>query len=732
MKIAIVIDHLTTEVAGTEGQVVKLIRGLAPRHEIHLVALRSTPWLESPAARSLPCKVTVFDLRSVKKPAFWLQLRALFAFLRALRPDVVHSFFPIANIIGVVAARRAGVPVILSSRRDYGYWMTPRYLAATRWANRRLTGIVTNSPSVKELTIRAEGFDGSRIQVIYNGVDVERFAGLQRDHALKAQLGIPEHWKVITLVANYRPIKRHDLLIDALARLAQAHPQACLLFIGEDSDDGAMARTMELVGSRGLGERVFTAHAQGDIERYLSIADIGVNCSDSEGLSNAVIEYMCAGLPSVVTRGGGNVDLVRDGVNGLSCPVGDAAALADCLARFLADEALRTRCAAESLRWVREEMSLPAIVQRFESCYAGLLEASKLRDGEQAAGGADGSPVARVKGLVRAAAGSAPVMRRLRRNVAGHGVTVLMYHELGGDREDCDVWQIVRRGDFLQQVDYLRKHYDIVSLDHALQAVDSGSFGERPLAVLTFDDGHRGNAEHLLPIVRQEGLPVAIYVATGHIEDQRAYWFDRVVNALQRPGEARVDLSRHGLGSYAVPAQPGSRRWLQINRVLHAIKSLPPARCDDAADDVCRQVGAADLRPAMWPMSLEELRTVAAHPLVTIGAHSHGHEALTLLPLDEARRSIELARQHTQDWLGRPVRHFAYPSGLHDARLRQLVQEMGFASAMSNHAGQWRSPDVRFEIPRISVGRYDSLDKFKVETVLGLRGLPGRLLAAAA
>lgn len=729
MKIAIVIDHLTTEVAGTEGQVVKLIRGLAPQHEIHLIALRSTPWLDSPAARSLPCKVTVFDLRAVKTAAFWLQLRALFAFIRELRPDVVHSFFPIANIIGVIAARRAGVPVILSSRRDYGYWMTPRYLAATRFANRFLTGIVTNSPSVKELTIRAEGFDGSRIQVIYNGVDVGRFAGLQRDHALKAQLGIPAHWKVITLVANYRPIKRHDLLIDALARLAPSHPDACLLFIGEDSDDGAQARTMALVEQRGLRDRVFTAHAKGDIERYLSIADIGVNCSDSEGLSNAVVEYMCAGVPSVVTRGGGNVDLVRDGINGLSCAVGDAAGLAACLARFLDDEALRSRCAQESLSWVSEEMSLPAIVRRFEACYAGLLAAAA--HGPQAGPGADGSPVARAKALVRSAAGSAPVMNRLRRKVAGHGVTVLMYHELGGDDDACDVWQIVRRGDFLRQVDYLRRHYEIVPLDRALEVVEQGAFGDRPLAVLTFDDGHRGNAEHLLPIVRQEGLPVTIYVATGHIEDQRAYWFDRVVNALQRPGEARVDLSRHGLGDYLVPARPGPRRWVQIDRVLHAIKSLPPARCDEAADEVCRQVGGAGLRPAMWPMTREELRAVAAHPLVTIGAHSHGHEALTLLPLDEARLSIDLARQRTQEWLGRSVQHFAYPSGLHDAKLVSLVREMGFASAMSNHAGHWRSPDVRYEIPRISVGRYDSLDKFKVETVLGLRGLPRRLLAAA-
>lgn len=373
MKLAIIIDHLYSDVAGTEGQVVKLVRGLAENHDIDLIFLRETPWTRESAGK-LPARVKVFALSSVARPQFWLQLWQLWRYLRSIRPDVVHTFFPIANIVGVLCARLAGVRAIVTSRRDYGHWITPGYLAATKFANRFSDGIITNSSQVKELTERVEGFAPERIEVIPNGVDVDRFDGVQKNEALKASLGIPADHRVITLVANYRPIKRHDLLLDATAELIKVAPNVSLLFVGSDNEaEPARDKTLAYAQQIGLQSRVFCAHAQGNVEQYLSFVDIGVNCSDSEGLSNAVIEYMCARVPCVVSEGGGNVDLVQSGVNGLSFPVGDAQRFYEQLRLMLEDTPTRERCIANAYEMVHDQMSLKAVLGRFESYYYDLI-----------------------------------------------------------------------------------------------------------------------------------------------------------------------------------------------------------------------------------------------------------------------------------------------------------------------------------------------------------------------
>lgn len=374
MKITYIVDHLFSDLAGTENQVVKLLRGLGTRHQIQLLALRDTPWLRA-AAGSLPCEVVVFELNGIATVAFWVSLWRLFMHLRRSAPDLVHTFFPVANIFGVLAARLAGVRQVIGSRRDYGHWMTPAYLRATRFANRAATGIVTNSAQVAELTARVEGFPAGRIEVIHNGLDV---AALQArpgaGAALRARLGIPADHRVITLVGNYRPVKRHDTLLEAFAALRRQRQDVSLLLVGaENHAEPAYRRIVERAEALGVTPFVHYSQACGDVADHLDASDVGVNCSESEGLSNAVIEYMCARLPCVISDGGGNKDLVHHGENGLMFPVGDVAALTAALERVLDDPADATRMADAAHDWVCAEMDLSAILERFEAYYQRQL-----------------------------------------------------------------------------------------------------------------------------------------------------------------------------------------------------------------------------------------------------------------------------------------------------------------------------------------------------------------------
>jgi peptidoglycan/xylan/chitin deacetylase (PgdA/CDA1 family) len=312
-----------------------------------------------------------------------------------------------------------------------------------------------------------------------------------------------------------------------------------------------------------------------------------------------------------------------------------------------------------------------------------------------------------------------PVLAACRHLSSANGVTVFMYHDVGGDSPPAEAWQIVRRSDFMRQIDYVRGAYEIVSLDEALRRLSSGSHGSAPAAVITFDDGLRGNFEHLLPIVRKEEIPVAVYVATRHVDTRQNYWFDTIVNALQGPTPVTLDLARFGLGYFEVSQMKGSGNWAQIQRVLQAAKTLPDAMCAEVAEEVKRQSGTWH-GDTLAPMTREELAELSRCPQITLGAHTHGHEILTLLDDLQIRGTVSECVASLKRWTGIGVEHFAYPSGAFDGRVETVISDLGFRTAVTTQPGIWGRRHSPFRIPRVSVGRYDSLGKFKADSALPL------------
>src|SRR5262249_35002454 len=213
------------------------------------------PWFEEHRG-SFACKTYVVEISRFKRLITYTNCLKLVGLLRALRPDIVHTFFPVGNIVGVLCARLARVPQIISSRRDYGEWMRGGYLLATRFANRFVSRVVANSRLVGELTQRAEKMDGQRIEVIYNGIEVAAFSGLRRDDALKRELGIPQSNKAGGLVANYRPMKRPPTLVHSAKIILERRADVDFLLIGIDVMAGGIRdRVKALVAELGIGSR---------------------------------------------------------------------------------------------------------------------------------------------------------------------------------------------------------------------------------------------------------------------------------------------------------------------------------------------------------------------------------------------------------------------------------------------------------------------------------------------
>jgi glycosyltransferase involved in cell wall biosynthesis len=295
----------------------------------------------------------------------------LIKFIREYKPHVVHTFFPVGNILGVIAARLAGVENTVSSRRDYGEWMNSRYLMATRFANKFVTKIVANSYSVKKLTEKKEHTRNGQVEVILNGINASEFCNIVKDTDLKARLNIPEHDKVVGIVANFWPVKNHATFIKAAVEIAAVRKDVSFVLVGT----GAMQSELESLGAAlNIAHKLVFTGAQKDVIPYLSIMDAGVNCSAREGLSNAVMEYMAAGIPCIVSNASGNIDLITHDENGYLFEIDDYKTLAKLILGLFDDAETRQKFIKNARRKIEDEMSLEAMIFRFEHFYRNMVK----------------------------------------------------------------------------------------------------------------------------------------------------------------------------------------------------------------------------------------------------------------------------------------------------------------------------------------------------------------------
>jgi len=371
IRITYVIDVLDTDLAGTESQLIMLINGLdKTRFEVNLLCFQNHPWFQQ-HRDALECGTTIIDICQFRRLSTYRNFFRLIGHFRRTRPDIVHTFFPVANIFAVVAARLAGVRNVVSSRRDYGEWMSNRYLAFTKLANRFASKIVANSHSVKALTVDVEKVAIDKVVVFLNGIDVSTFDGMIVDSELKQRLNIPEQNKVVGIVANYRPMKRHDTFLRAACEVLRIRDDVDFLLVGGGGP--TEPDTIALGTALGIAAKLHFVGPQTNVRSYLSIMDVGVNCSEREGLSNAVIEYMAAGVPCIVSRSGGNPDLITDQQQGLSFPLGDYRALADGICALLDNKPLMDRFRLAAKKRTQEELTVAAMLANYEKWYTAMV-----------------------------------------------------------------------------------------------------------------------------------------------------------------------------------------------------------------------------------------------------------------------------------------------------------------------------------------------------------------------
>jgi len=368
VRVAYVIDKL--HLAGAQIHLLQLLRGLDRRaFEPRVFCLiRGGPVAER--IRALGIEVDVLGMGSIYGPR---ALRALPRLVRALRGTAIaHTYLVSANVYGTLAARLAGVPAVVTSRRDTGFSRNWRLRLVEEWlVNPRVDRVTAVSPAIAR-EVRAErGLSADKVVTIPNGVDPAAFdPALPPREAARSRLGLAGDESALGVIAHLSPVKGHADLLAAMARIVAAVPRARLFVVG----DGILRPELEARSrSLGLGDRVIFTGAREDVATILAALDVVVVPSHTEGLSNALLEAMAMARPVVATAVGGNPDAVEAGVTGLLVPPNDPEALAAAVLRLLdhPDEARRLGEAAR--RRVLADFSLDRMVAGYEALYRSLL-----------------------------------------------------------------------------------------------------------------------------------------------------------------------------------------------------------------------------------------------------------------------------------------------------------------------------------------------------------------------
>lgn len=303
---------------------------------------------------------------------------------------------------------------------------------------------------------------------------------------------------------------------------------------------------------------------------------------------------------------------------------------------------------------------------------------------------------------------------------AGNGV-IFMLHQVSPDvPRDFDPNRILKvTPEFLESVicQVRDRGFDIISIDDVPKRLSAPGM-QRPFAVFTLDDGYKDNAEYAYPVFKRNGVPFTVYVATEFADGIGDLWWLTLEEALRRL--PRIDFEMDSsIKSFELGTANAKDAAFEV--IYWWMRSISEDKARAITHDLARQAGFdpfAFCRDLV--MRWDEVRVLAADPLVTIASHTCAHYAMAKLPEAEVRAQIINSVKRIEAELGQPCRHFSYPYGDETSageREFKIAQDLGLLTAVTTRKGLLRSShaDQLTALPRLSLnGDYQDARYIKV------------------
>lgn len=345
---------------GGAQQALVLMRGLKARGVDNLLACRT----RSALARAAAPYADVHPMMMLGDLDLGI-IGRLYRLIRRTHPDIVHLHSRIgADVMGGIAARLAGVPVVHSRRQD-----NPEHRWAVALKYRLHDRVIAISEGIGRVLL-SEGLPAAKLRVVRDAIEITPSVESPEREWFERSFQLPPGVPVIGVVAQLIRRKGHHVLLEALPAVLAAYPTAQIMFFGK----GPLAAELrDAIERQGLAGHVRLAGFRDDLPRILPCLDILVHPALMEGLGVSLLQASSAGLPIVATRVGGIPEAVEDEVTGLLVEPGRADALAVAIRRLLEDRTLRQRMGRAGRERVEREFSADLMVEGNLRVYRELV-----------------------------------------------------------------------------------------------------------------------------------------------------------------------------------------------------------------------------------------------------------------------------------------------------------------------------------------------------------------------
>ena len=364
-------DHLRNLDGGAERSLLKIVQSLPPDRYRASIATFCRP-ADVRFLSQFPCPVHMLPL---KRSYGWRSLqvaRLLRDIIQCEQVSVVQTFFASSDLWGGAVAKLSGVPILISSRRDMGFQRELKHRLAYRLMGSMFDQVHAVSDAVRNYTIRQDRLPPDKVISIPNGVDMEILSEAF-DCDFRRQYGLQNASHLIVDVGSVKAVKGYDVLLRTAAIVCRQFPKAVFVIAGALQDLAYHQQLCELIASLELSGNVRFLGNVDPAFSLLQASDVFCHLSRTDGLSNALLEAMAAGLPCVLTRVGGNPEVVEDGRSGFLVPSDDPEASARYVLQLLRDSELRSRMGKRGQQLIQERYTAGHMVNRIVALYDSLL-----------------------------------------------------------------------------------------------------------------------------------------------------------------------------------------------------------------------------------------------------------------------------------------------------------------------------------------------------------------------
>ncbi len=266
-----------------------------------------------------------------------------------------------------------------------------------------------------------------------------------------------------------------------------------------------------------------------------------------------------------------------------------------------------------------------------------------------------------------------------------------MYHRVVDDSEygTCLSQQgmVVGRSVFAGQMAYLKKAYRVISLTEMVRRIENGSVDKCQCAV-TFDDGWRDVYVNAYGIMRERRIPATIFLTTGFVGTSKLFWPEKLTRSMfnrDRLDEVSalsvIDRDCASLTERIVSSGDKKAAMVLLDELIESLKHLAPTERDKFVETLCSDPDGSDRKPVRYVLDWDEVREMAEHG-ISFGSHTVSHPLLPQITVDEAKSEIDESKRKIEQELGRDCEHFAYPNGNWNEKIKTMLREAGYRSAV--------------------------------------------------